>query len=202
MPLLEGLGIGLAMIIFIGPVVFTLLHASLKNGFKAGFSVALGIIVSDIAAIGICLAGAIPFFKNTNNQFWIAIAGAILLLMLGIKYIISPVLFDEKSAQLKKKDIASYFTKGFLVNFVNPFVFMVWIGLLLIAKDKFLEGHSFWIFIGGILLGVFLQDTLKAYFAPKIRPLLNPKRLKIVYKWIGYILILFSIRLVVWGFQL
>lgn len=202
MPFVEGLALGLAMIVFIGPVVFTLLHASLKNGFIAGFSVAVGIIISDIAAIGICLAGAIPFFNNTANQFWIAIAGAVLLLMLGIKYITSPVLFNEKDVQLKKKEIASYFTKGFLVNFINPFVFMVWIGILLVAREKYTSGNSYWIFIGAILIGIFLQDALKAYFAPKIKPLLNPRRLKIVYKWIGYILVLFSIRLMVWGFQL
>lgn len=202
MPFIEGLGIGLAMVIFIGPVVFTLLHAALKNGFKGGATVALGIIVSDIAAVGICLAGAIPFFKNTSNQFWIAMAGAVLLLLLGIKYIISPVLFDEKNNRLRKRDIASYFAKGFLVNFVNPFVFMVWIGLLLFAKEQYSTGKTFWIFIGAILLGIFIQDLLKAIFAKRIRPLLNPKRLKIIYKWIGYILILFSIRLLFWGFNL
>lgn len=202
MPFIDGLGIGLAMVIFIGPVVFTLLHAALKNGFSAGLTVALGIIVSDVLAIAICLAGAIPFFSNTSNQFWIAIAGAILLLLLGFKYITSPVMFDQKTDKLKKREIASYFVKGFLVNFVNPFVFMVWIGLLLFAKEKYSSNNDFWLFLVAVLIGIFVQDMLKALFAKKIKPFLNPKKLKVIYKWFGYILILFSLRLFIWGFQI
>ena len=39
MPIIEGLFIGLGMILFIGPVFFTLLQTSLKQGFMAGFMI-------------------------------------------------------------------------------------------------------------------------------------------------------------------
>ena len=45
MSFLEGYGWGLAMFVFIGPVVFTLLRITLDKGNVAGTAVAIGIIV-------------------------------------------------------------------------------------------------------------------------------------------------------------
>ena len=46
MAFLKGYGIGLAMVIFIGPVFFTLLKTTLKYGMTGGMLAAAGIITS------------------------------------------------------------------------------------------------------------------------------------------------------------
>ena len=53
----EGLMMGVVPVFFVGPVLFTLLGASLESGFRAGAQVALGIAVSDVLAIGLVALG-------------------------------------------------------------------------------------------------------------------------------------------------
>lgn len=183
------------MIVFIGPVVFTLLKATLEKGTKAGVMVASGIIVSDIVVILICLAGAIPFFENENNQFWIALFGSILLLLLGIKYMMSEEQEGLMKTETSKRDAATSFTNGFLVNFINPFVFMVWIGIIVLAESNYGSGWSLWTFILAILLGIYSQDLVKVFFAKKIKPFLDPKKLMRTYQFLGILMLAFSIRL-------
>ena len=183
------------MIVFIGPVVFTLLKASLQKGTRAGIMVALGIVVSDIIVILVCLAGAIPFFENENNQFWIALFGSVLLLLLGMKYLVSPAQVDEKEIKLKARDAATSFTNGFLVNLINPFVFMVWIGIIVLAESNYGNGTSLFVFLAAILLGIFSQDLFKVFFAKKIKPFLDPKRLTRIYQILGLLMLAFAFRL-------
>ncbi len=192
----EGILVGLSMIIFIGPVFFTLLKSTLEHGKFAGFAVASGIIISDVTCIAVCLLGAIPFFDNDINQFWIGLTGSIILLALGLKYLIKPNA-EHNSRQLRVKNvlIVSFFTKGFLVNFINPFVFLVWIGLITYAKSEFIHYESLFIFLGGALLGIFSTDLLKVILADKIKRLIQPKVLRVTYRIIGIILIGFAIRI-------
>jgi len=58
---LEGLIIGIGMILFVGPVFFTMLQVTLMRGFWAGFFVALGIIISDIACLLLCFLATRSF---------------------------------------------------------------------------------------------------------------------------------------------
>ena len=88
-----------------------------------------------------------------------------------------------------------YFTQGFLVNGVNPFVFVVWIGFITIGRNNYQE-TSLYIFLIAILVGIFATDILKSFLADKIKPYLKEKTLLIAYKIIGFILIGFSIRII------
>jgi threonine/homoserine/homoserine lactone efflux protein len=83
-----------------------------------------------------------------------------------------------------------------LVNFVNPFVFLVWISVIGLARGKYGAGQELWIFLGAALLGILTTDTLKVIFADKIKPLIQPKFLLRAYQVIGIVLIGFGIRLV------
>ena len=201
MSFLEGYGWGLAMIVFVGPVVFTLLKNTLEKGKLAGFMVASGILTSDVIVILICLAGAIPFFEKIENQYWIALVGAVILLGMGIKYIFMPGAHDINAKRIKGKDIAASFSGGLLVNLINPFVFMVWIGFIVYGQSRFGDGRSLWLFLFGMLLGIYSQDLFKVFFAGKIKSILHPKKLKKIYKVIGILMLIFAIRLFVFAFN-
>ena len=195
MSFIEGFGVGLAMIVFIGPVFFTLLKSALNYGFWAGLMVALGIFISDVVCVALCAFGAIPFFKNPLNQHWLAIGGSIILFGLGLKYLLKPNVNTDTDLKLKAGHYTAYFVKGFLVNFVNPFVFLVWIGVIGLAEVKYGGGIDLWIFLGAALLAILLTDTTKVIFAQRIKSLIQPKFLLRAYQIIGVVLIGFGFRM-------
>ena len=195
MAFVEGFLIGLGMIIFIGPVFFTLLKSALSYGFWAGMMVAFGIFSSDVVCVGLCSFGAIPFFKNPENQFWLALIGSIILFGIGLKYLIKPDTNVEKELKLKAGHYTAYFAKGFLVNFVNPFVFIVWISIIGLGQTKHGAGQDLWVFLGAALLAILLTDSAKVIFAHRIKKLIQPVFLRKAYQIIGLVMVAFGVRL-------
>ena len=197
MSFFQGYLAGLALIVLIGPVLFVLIQATLEYGKASGFMVAFGIFVSDIIAVLLVAYGASGFFQDADNQFWLALGGGAILLGLGIKYVISPGMKEPKELKVTRKDLLGFFIKGFAVNFINPFVFMVWIGIIG-GADADPEINLFW-FLSGTLLGILTLDSLKVVFAHKIRPLLQPKVLKVIFRISGILLILFGLWALAWA---
>ncbi len=194
MDFVEGYLLGLGMIVFIGPVFFLLLSSTLKCGFVPGFMVALGIVISDIVCVLVCNYGLAPYFSYPDSNFWIALSGGILLIGIGTKYMITDKVDSEEKIVLPKQYYAAFFIKGFLVNFVNPFVFMVWLGLIKYAEQK-IEINTALFFIG-IFLGIFTTDFLKVVLAKRIKKLIQPLSLQWIYRVFGLILIVFGLRMI------
>lgn len=197
MPILLGIVLGLSTLLFIGPVFFYLLKSSLQGGFKAGLAVAIGIIVGDIICVLLAIYGFSTFFENPENQRWIALVGGLILLMFGLVYIVKPKFEDSKKAIPTRKDFSVYFINGFLINFVNPFVFGVWFGFYAMNVSKFEDYSSIVISLIITLIVIFITDLLKAYYAQKLKSLLKPHKLKIVFRIFGVIMLGFGIRLLI-----
>ena len=194
---LEGYLIGLAMIVFIGPVFFTLLQSALRFGKLSGTMVAFGIIVSDIVCILIYFFGlnSIELPAYFNNI--VAAIGALVLIALGLKYLLqkppnSEVVFASKL------NLVSSFTNGFLVNFVNPFVFVVWAGIVLFAKESYSTPTEIQVHLIGVLAGIITTDLLKVLLADKIKPFLKPKILEKTTRFFGIVMIGFAFRLILY----
>lgn len=195
MAFMKGYGVGLAMVIFVGPVFFTLLKSTLKYGMTGGLLVASGIIFSDILCVVLCSFGAIPFFKNPSNQLGLAIAGCFILFGLGLKYLFFPAV-DTQSGELPgAARYTTFFAKGFVVNFANPFVFLVWIGVIGIARAEYGVTLNLLLFLSAALLGIFTTDLLKVIFADKLKPFIRPDFLTHLYRVIGIALLAFGIRM-------
>ncbi len=192
---LDGFLVGLALIILLGPVFFTLLKASLQHGLVAGTLVALGIFVSDILAVLLCAYGASAFLKSDDSRFYLALVGGIVLIVLGVRYFLKKKKAEEETIQLNAKHYIGFFSKGFLVNFVNPFVFAVWIGIIKVAGDKHGFDKNLAIYLAGTLLAIFSTDMTKVFLAAKIKNILKPQILFVLYKIIGVCLVLLGLRL-------
>ncbi len=195
MAFLEGYLVGLGLVVLIGPVFFTLLSATLQQGQNAGLAVALGIFVSDIICVLLCSFGWSAFFQNTSNQYYIGLVGAALLISFGFGYILRPTPSIEQPYALKASNYASHFTKGFLVNFVNPFVFLVWLSIIGMASGKYGFSRQLAAFLTAALLGILTTDSLKALFANHIKRFLTPKVFRIIHKSIGWILLAFGLTM-------
>jgi len=194
MPFFDGLGYGIATALLIGPVFFTLLKAALDHGVTGGVVVAFGIIVSDIVVVAICLSGLATLLERSSTAWWMAMVAGFILMALGIHYIVRPVLHVETPIRATRRTTVGLFISGFLVNFVNPFVLAVWIGLVIHAKSAYGDGVGVHSFLLGALTGIFLTDIGKAFLAHRLRPLLQPRTLKRVSLVIGVVLLLFSVR--------
>jgi threonine/homoserine/homoserine lactone efflux protein len=199
MPLLEGYATGLALIVLIGPVLFVLVQSTLERGKSHGFAVALGIFVSDVIAVLLCGLGAAAFFDDPGVQPWLALGGAVLLVGLGLRYLIKPTLNRPVDESPTAASWAGFFAKGFLVNFVNPFVFMVWLGIIGAAAARHGYDRDLVGFMSGAVLGVFTLDLLKVLLAHRLRPLLKPKVLRVVLRISGLLLLGFGVRLIVYA---
>jgi len=195
MAFFEGFLVGLGMVIFLGPVFFTLLKSSLQHGFRAGFSVATGIMLSDVIALLLCYFGAASFFENPDNQLWLALSGSAILFGLGLRYLLKKQVAKEQIGSIQAQDYPTYVVKGFLVNFINPFVFVVWIGLVGIGQTNYGSGVEFWVFGAGIIAGIYAQDITKVVFAHRITRFVRPDILSKAYRVIGVLLLIFAVRL-------
>lgn len=194
MYLLEGYAIGLGMIIFIGPVFFLLLNSSIQYGFKAGVAVALGIIFSDIVCVALCYFGLSSFILVQQYQFWIGSIGSILLFVMGVSYVLKKVSLASPFS-IQPKRLSGFFLKGFSVNFFNPFVFIVWVGVYNYGQYTFTEDGEVLIYISAVLAGILTTDLLKVFLSKKVKRFVSLQRLALFFKITGGVLILFSIRL-------
>ncbi|KAA1244013.1 LysE family translocator [Aquimarina sp. RZ0] len=193
MAFIEGFGIGLGMIIFVGPVFFLLLNSSLQYGVKAGVSVALGIIISDLVCAVLCYYGLSSFMIASQNQFWIGIVGSLILVALGFYYLFKKVKIINEIAT-SSSAISTFFIKGFSVNFFNPFVFIVWIWIFKYGQTKYDEPGLLGVFIGSVLLGILITDLFKVFLSKKVKKLVSENKLLIFFKITGVVLLVFAVR--------
>jgi threonine/homoserine/homoserine lactone efflux protein len=196
----EGLSWGLATALLLGPVFFTLLRAALDHGFRGGALVAAGIIVSDVLVLVLCLSGARLVGVGFIDEQRIAFAGGILLLCMGLVYLFKKSQVAVRPHGFRKRDALGLFTSGFLVNFVNPFVFAVWAGLVLHATNRHGAGGERAAFFLAVLVGILASDLLKAWLAPRLARLLSGDLLMWIRRAIGLLLLLSSARLLWLGF--
>ena len=194
MVILTGILLGLSTLLFMGPVLFYLTKSAIESGFKAGIAVSLGIISGDILCILIAHSYSEYLFNNTEYQKWFALCGALILLCIGLKYIIKPNLSTEVNGEIENKKLITYFINGFLINFINPFVFVIWVGFISYNLANFSNSETN-ISLIFTLLTIFATDILKSYFASIIQLFIKPNRIIIMFKLFGVVMILFSIRL-------
>lgn len=201
MAIFEGIVAGLGMMFFLGPVFFTLLQISLQYGKLAGWLTALGIFISDVVCVCICFVGAKRIFEDLDNQFWIGIVGGVILILLGGNFIVNPKKSIASKVQLQSKDYFTFFTKGFVVNFVNPFVFVVWIGVVGFGQGKY-NSVDLFAFLVATLLVILVTDSLKVLLAVKLKVLLTEITLVKMYRIIGFVLVLFGMRMIWYSYTI
>ncbi|MCB9526669.1 MAG: LysE family transporter [Myxococcales bacterium] len=195
MPFLEGYATGLALIVLIGPVLFVLLQATWSRGRAHGLAVAFGIFVSDILAVLLCAYGAGPHLDSPAVRPWLVWGGAALLLGFGLGALKGPALAPPRPPRLELAGLAGDFARGFFVNFVNPFVFMVWLGLIGAATQRHGFDRDLAAYLAGCLLGILTLDVAKALLAERLKVLLRPLVLRRVMQVAGVALIAFALRL-------
>jgi threonine/homoserine/homoserine lactone efflux protein len=206
-PLIKGLVLGIFLAISVGPVIFAILKQSINNGHKAGYVFVAGISASDIMLVLVCNLFSSLFAAIISHKTMIAVCGSIFLVVLGVyTFFFKKVKTDEANKliqkQFKTHHFIGIFVSGFLINILNPGVFLFWFAwTAAIITDSQAAAHPLEyrvIVFTTCLLFVLLTDIAKVALASRLRSKLTPKILHIINKISGLILIGFGIALA-WG---
>ena len=194
--IIDGIYLGLALAILLGPIFIVLMQSTLEHGTKAGFTAASGIWVSDIIIVFLTLL----FIKRIDSVvqhpsfiFWMGLIGGIVLIGVGIANVIKKSQLDLDTRQVTSSSWLGFWTKGFLVNTVNPFTFIFWLSTITsyVATKKLTVIESEY-FVIAIILTIIFTDSLKVLMAKMIRKRINEKTLNIINKVAGSALIIFG----------
>jgi threonine/homoserine/homoserine lactone efflux protein len=201
-PILKGLLLGLILSISIGPVIFAIIKQSLTNGKRSGYAFVAGVSSSDIILLFICNFFTSLFNLVLNHKSSIALAGAVFLLLMGLYTLFFKKLKLENMGiggvhkQLGIKDLVSSYLSGFLMNTLNPSVFLFWFAwtaAINTSADDTPNPVQFKLIVFGTCLGfVLLSDLIKVFLAGKLRPRLTQKNLVWINRVSGMIILIFS----------
>jgi threonine/homoserine/homoserine lactone efflux protein len=205
--LIKGLALGLMLSISVGPVIFSIIKQSINNGHKGGYFFIAGVSASDISLILVCNLFTQLFQSAMSHEKVIGIAGSIFLIAMGIyNFFFKKIALTEeakvKNKIFRKRDLAGIFFSGYLMNLLNPGVFLFWFAAsATILADSKTELHPIQyriiVFSVCVVFNLFC-DILKVLLAGKIRPRLTLHNIHIINRISGLILIGFGVALI-WG---
>ena len=195
----QGLLLGVTLAILLGPIFVTLTQIALEKGARAGIVASTGVWISDIIIITLCYI----FIQRINYlvedamfTYWMGLLGGFILMAFGAGALFKKVDIVFSTSTHSANDYLSFWTKGFLVNTVNPFTFIFWIGVIstYVIKAK-ISGLKSFVFFSSIMFVIIVSDTVKVFLAKAIRSKWRQRHFTIFSRIAGVGLIIFGIAL-------
>ncbi len=202
--LIQGILMGLALSILVGPILFALVQTSLDRGISSGLIVGLGIWISDMMFIALIFTG-FAYIENVvqlpDFEFYGGVIGGVILLAIGIGMMLSNQVDRQmlpRTMKEKTKDGLSLWLKGFLINTINPFTVFFWMGVVSngLGYEEFTFEAVGLIFVG-LMATIIITDSLKVILAARVRKLLSDPMILRLRKISGLALIIFGIALII-----
>jgi len=131
----------------------------------------------------------------------LGIIGSIFLITLGVFYVFFKKIKLQANAdgtvtRFRKRDMAKIFSSGFLINTLNPNVFLFWLGTATAFASKYSFNQRILIFAVCLALNM-AADTFKVLMAGKLRKRLTLHNMSLINRISGTILIGFGIALLI-----
>ncbi len=181
----------------IGPVFFILVQTSIERGVMHGLSVAFGESMSDIIFLAIYYVGFTHMSIGDSFSRWIGFGGVLVLAVTGM-LMIRKARKKWKYPQPEPLNTSkwSLFLKGFLINSLNPFVYVFWAGVMGVLKSKYAEHpEHILMFCVGIFVFKLFADVFKVVLSGKIKHFISNSMLRYVSVSTGVILIIYALVL-------
>jgi len=200
--ILKGLALGFVLALGVGPIIFTIVKQSLNNGYRGGFSFVAGVWLSDIILVVLSNAFSELVQELLTYKKIIAYCGSAFLVCMGVYFLFFKKIHIAPEGSVnqvlfRKRDALRIFTSGFLINTLNPGVFIFWLGnATVLSLTHTLQQRA--IIFSVCLLVNMAADCGKVMMAGKLRKRLTVHNLSIINKISGAILIVFGLALV-WG---
>lgn len=195
--ILLGIGAGLISSFLTGPVFFAMIKTSIERGFIAGFSLAIGVIVSDVILIGLVLFGSQFLVYQGSFDKYVGLFGSLFLFAVGVYYLFAKVSINYENNTMIKISKRGYFLKGFLMCILTPSTLMFWIivsGIISVKLNNRLNEKLFCFFIA--MATQLTIDGFKSYYSSKLRHKIKSQTLITLNKIAGVIIILFAAWLI------
>lgn len=199
--ILQAVPIGLVISVTPGAALFGIIQTSISKGFKAGVFFALGIALSDIIVLSLCIWGLANVMEEPRTRLIMSVLGGIILISYGLfTFLNRKTKLTSKRREVIEKaptlQIKPYqcIAKGFVFNFTNPFVWVLWIGILPYSGDTV---RMQILFFACILLSVFIVDLLKSFFAGKIKNMITHEVGYIINRIVGLIFCLLGVIMII-----
>lgn len=185
-----------------GPAFITLVQTSLHRGFRSAAWFATGVILNDAMVVSLCILTSVQVVTHNGFEAAMACIGAgVILFLFGLFTYRKKVknreqLMEEQSEELikYKNDKPAWYVflgKGFVLNILNPFVWLLWFSAVAIAAGKMGGNKISTIVFFGIILGTtYAMELLKGWGAAKLKKFLTPERTTLINKIAGVMLML------------
>ncbi len=199
----DGVLVGLILVLFVGPAFFYLIKVSLERGFLSASIFALGIIVSDLLLITLIYYGFSNVLESKLFQQIFSLSSGLVLIGLGF-FTFAKDINKKKDLEIEKGHHPFwYFFKGMFINGINPFTLMIWLGVVgAVGVRQTYSEVEFRYFFMGLLSMILFADIIKAYFAHKIKLLLNDRLIRKVNRFLAIIFIVLGLRMILFFFDL
>ncbi len=193
------LGLSLAFLFGFGPAFFALIQTGIYRGFLPGILLAFGIFLNDLLIVAISLLGSTSIMGSIENFTLIGIIGGALLIVFGIVTYRKKTDVEnaEDNSDIKAPHSIIYILKGFLLNAVNPFVWIFWISIIVGITARFnADTSKLIIFFSGTLSVVLITDVIKTFAASQFKRFVTDKFLILINKVAGVAITGFGVFLI------
>lgn len=184
-----------------GPAFFALINAGIREGYRHGSMLAVGIVLSDLfLCIGVCVLihfGLGNVLNSPKAQEISSVVGGGILIVFGITYFIRRKAKKDKVIETGAGRGALFLiVKGFLLNLFNPSVWLLWLAnATAIGKTMNYSLVKMIVFFVIVLATVLAIELGKVFLAGKIKHFLTDRTMQIVNYVTGSALIIFGVIL-------
>ncbi|MCS6991449.1 MAG: LysE family translocator [Chitinophagales bacterium] len=192
----KGALLGLIAAFSLGPVFFGILDTGMRRGALFALAFALGVLISDLSVILFSFFSLSKWIRDAEVRLWIGAVGGMLLIWYGLYQLVKPIRLQTREIAIRSADLVLYIGKGFLMNTLNPFVYVFWIGAMsIVAVDPKYEEYHYLQFFAGTFGTIVLLDVVKSYFAARLQRVLTPPMVAAVTRAVGAGVVFFGVRL-------
>jgi threonine/homoserine/homoserine lactone efflux protein len=163
------------------------LTLTISVGLNAGILFTLGMVLSDLALVILCYFGFAELILKWDLKTMGILAGLILIIMGVLPFLKkTSKSWDSNNHVVQKSKMAVYLGKGFLLNIVNPFSLIFWIGLVgFTAKKWGLHNQNVLLFFTGVFTTAISTDLIKCYLSRILSRVLTAVTISWINKAMG-----------------
>jgi threonine/homoserine/homoserine lactone efflux protein len=188
--LLKGALIGGALGLGLGPGFVLQLHACMKRGILSAILVIFGLWTSDLLFLGLCYLGFQPLHQFLQGWKIGGMAcGAVMVafgLVMAIKKGKDPFRDGNVPAPRVRGGGLGYFASGFLINSLNPSIYVFWLGVMGFAEIHFgRQSQDLKAFFIGLVGSGILIDLIKCFLLDGIKFKLPPRIFHVADRIVG-----------------
>lgn len=203
------IGLFLSVVVNLGPSFITLVQTSLHRGFRSAGWFAIGVITNDALIVSLCILTSVQIVMRSSQEAALACIGAGVILVLFGFFTYRRKVKDREELIEKQSEILIketdrkpswyvFFAKGFVLNILNPFVWLFWFSAVAIVAGNMGGNKLSTLVFFGIILGTTLTiELLKAWGAAKLKKFFNAERTMLMNKITGALLMLCGLYFIV-----